>query len=348
MRLTSRISLHALALLMGASLLALPAAAQEPAPDRADSTDAQWAHEAREIEFAVDAAGATFQSTRASDLGEDLIQVDFDLAAATYHYQFISTEPDNTSTIRVDLAFVALVEFEDVDRDGRYGLGDTMVHRVPLADHAGATITRDRDIADDARKATATFPLEGQDGDGLPPIGGGALDQPALHLDFLFTSDPLLSDGDRVDPTQQPVIVRIHDYPYDANATGSRLALEMRLTTPAAEEASADDLRAQDGFFDVVFGWDGTASTDGVTSDVGVTTLTDPRPGEGTLITVAYLRADQIEHAMGFQSVRYDGQGLSDIVDALIKGDWRIYGIGMLFSVAAVGGPAYLRLRRGA
>lgn len=317
-------------------------AAADASPFRADE-DAEWAREERTLEFSDDANGFSYQSVRASDLGEDLIEGDFNLNDAVFTYRFVSTEPDNETTLETEVRFERLVEYRDMDLDGRYGLGDRPVQTIRTADIEGETLTVRGGVTDDVFRAEVVYPL---DNGGLGGVGGsGALGEPALILEFVVAPNTHVELGQTIQPTQAWFDVRVHDFQYQDNDT--KLALITGVTASQALDPAATDVAGSDGFHDVVYRWQ-AGSSSGILRDVHL--VQDTAHGEeapqNADVIFSYARSQDVGHTASVEAVRYKSQAFAPIIEPLLAGDWRFYSVGILISLAAVAGPAYARLRR--
>lgn len=317
-------------------------AAAEASPYRAEA-DADWAREERTLEFSHDSEGFSYQSHRASDLGEDLIEGEFDLDDALFTYRFISTQLENETTIETEVRFGRLVEYRDMDQDGRYGLGDRPVQTIRTADIEDETLTVRGGVTDDVYRAEVVYPLHNG---GLGGVGGsGALGEPALILEFVVAPNTHVEQGRSIQPTQASFEVRVHDFQYQDNDT--RLALITGVTSSQALDPAATDVAGSDGFHDVVYRWQSSSSS-GILRDVHLVQDTahgDAAPQNADVI-FSYARTQDVGHTASVEAVRYKAQAFAPIIEPLLTGDWRFYSVGILISLAAVAGPAYARLRR--
>lgn len=310
-------------------------------PYRADE-DANWAREERTLEFTHDEDGFFYQSHRVSNLGEDLIEGTFALDEATFTYRFVSTEPENETTLTADVQFARLVEYRDMNFDGRYGLGDRPVQTIRMPDVQGETMNVRGGVTDDVYRVDVVYPLNDS---GIPVGGSEALDQQTLTIEFVVAPTTHVEEGQTIQPTQAWFKVRVNNFDYQENDT--RLAMVTGLTANRALDPADSQVRGVEGFHDVVYRWQASSSS-GLLRDVHL--VQDTAAGDAAAQTAdvifSYARGPQAGHSASVETVRYEAHMLPELLEPLLTGDWRFYSVGILISLAAVAGPAYAKTRR--
>jgi hypothetical protein len=325
-----------------AVLIAVPLAVAIALPGvvAANEEDVSWKREARELDFVSDTGGFSFSSLRDSDRGSDRIAGAFDLASATFRYELVSTEAGNASFVQMDVAFARVVEFEDRDGDGRYGLGDREVQAFELGLVEGATLSVSPIVTGDRYTATATYPLK-RSGGGPLPVDDDVVVQGGLRLVFDIAAQGRFVDDIQRAPTFVKFDVRLDEFPYLENST--RTAVVTQVEATQALDADADSLSARNGSFEVVYGWLPAAEVDGALVPVGVTVLPDV---DATQVAFAYGRGTVILHDPWTTSARFAAPEVPTVLAELVDGDWMLFGIGTLLTGILVGGPMVHRLRR--
>lgn len=91
-----------------------------------------WEQDNRQVSARSDGAGIALHSARESAAGKDTLQANYDARAATLAFSLEAVEPA-AATLATSMAFLAVSEFRDDDRDGRLGPGDPILRRVPIA-----------------------------------------------------------------------------------------------------------------------------------------------------------------------------------------------------------------------
>ena len=113
-----------LALVMSAPLVA---ALHDPA-----ATDPDWGQEPRRLGGNWDSTSFTFTSTRDGS-PEDVITVSYDVADQVLRYGYEAADEPGTRQGH-GLALGSILEYQDRDGDGHFGLGDPIIQQLDLDD----------------------------------------------------------------------------------------------------------------------------------------------------------------------------------------------------------------------
>ncbi len=277
-----------------------------------------------------------------------MFQGEFQANDAVLRLSFASYEPDATA-FRVELGFVALLEFLDQDGDGRYGLSDTEVRRFPLENQPEWTITEDSAPAD-AHAAVARLPLDAGEAQGgildpEPPPPPGL-----LTLRFVVGGRDRSEAGQLLAPTDVVLGLQVERFPFAANE--SRLALETRVESSVGVRPTVDGLEGAEGPHGWTLRWATTAELDGQTDPVHVNVLADPRLRDSDdldrTVTVAYGygQADLLVYdpVLGVSRVPTSAEPV--LVPAAPPGHVGLYTVGALGAGLIIGGTAWSRVRR--
>lgn len=332
-------------------VLSLGAAAQTEALDR------EWREEARKLSFETLSDGFRGESVRESEIGDDELVARFFLDEGRLRVRYVSTEPGNESVLTMDLGFLGLVEFRDTDADGRYGFGDRSVQRITIGDMEGASVVSESFLTNGhAATVSYSFPNRSSSeasNDTVPPISD---DEPSLLpgtllLRFYMVPTTQTFGGSTVTPMDIKFDIEMTDFPY--REAGTKLALETRFSaSESVRDAPWRDraLEIGDGYFRGFLGWTRTAMVDSNPRPVEVSTLShvpgaDEDRGSSVAMAFTYPAGDKIVHDPQVGIVRYQGD-LGEALRDLVEGNWLLYTLGLVVTLAAVGVPAVIRLRQ--
>lgn len=337
--------------LIGILLLVVPALGA-PASAQEVVLDSEWRQEERDLTFTRVAEGFLAKSSRESDLGNDELDISFILDDGTLRMDYVSKEPGNETVLVMKYTVLSLVEFRDGDGNGRYGFGDEVVQRIHLEDmdHSHSA----EPFLSDGRVATATYTFPDDEDNDTGPLGDP---RPGLlpgHLALRFYIVPTTQSfgGSQVTPLEVKFDVEIDRFPFEGEADDTVLALETRFEAnrPIGNAEWTDDaLQVPDGYFRGFLSWTDHAEVDDERRPVGVTTQSFVSNGEdedssSRTVAFTYPQGDKIVHDPEMGVVRYQA-AFVDVVERLVRGDWLLYGLGLVVAVLAVGVPAGIRLR---
>lgn len=310
-----------------------------------------WARETRALRYERHESLLQFTSSRASDLGEDEIRGRFDVQSLQLNHLFVSTEPGNATALSYQFSFAALVEFQDVDGNGRFDLGDTVVNRTSLPGREKTTLEVEPRL-DGGFRASVKVPLNESEESGLIPFGNqdAAASQFVLEIQL---APAAVESGDRLArPTETLLDFRLVGFPTTRN--GTRVALEIRAQSSAELEAQVDRLAAFQSVFSTSYAWSPRAEVDGESVALGASVLETPRgaPGGESGQEVAILlafptgRSAQAETTAGVQRYQFPATGPADLVLPAPPGNLGLFLLGAGLSVVLIGGASLARLRR--
>ena len=223
-----------LALIVGLTALALAPTgnAAEPAPD-------DWADEPRQVSAWPAGGGFAVRSVRDSALADDLLQADYDAAAAQLTVRLSGSEPGPADLDAV-LGLRAVTEFRDLDGDGRLGPGDEVVRRVAIP--GTPAIGHVEPLPQGGWRASAVHTL--------PAASTGLAAGPA-RLELVLDARAAPEDGKS--PTRLDLAVRVLD---GWARNGTHLALETSVASdPAPLALGADAVRLGSGGLSLAAAW---------------------------------------------------------------------------------------------
>lgn len=304
-------------------VLLAPLIAQAQAPSFG-ARDKAWELETRELDLQSQTSGFTYTSVRNSTLGTDTWRLQFDAASASFVLDVNATRPQ-AAEVQLKARLRSLIEFQDLDGDGRLGLGDPVVQQFLFADGGGWIETLSH--PDGSREPVAHYWLRG------------------ARVDINFHALANGTWGPSGSPTAMPFEVRIQSFPY-ATDNQTNLALEWRVQTPVVPSGHA--LATPNQPLRAYLAWTPPVDSAGNVSEFGVTlqqylgqpapqwliTLSEPREAAGTVQLV--IGVARVTPEPTIQKILRD-----------ISGDWRFYVLGLLVAGLAVGWPLYRRLHTG-
>jgi hypothetical protein len=310
--------------------------------------DDAWRHAPRDLRLDARADGFSYVSERGDAALLDRIRGAFDLHQAALDYRFASYEPGNESALALRIQFLAVTEFRDADQDERLGIGDAVIHRVPLPATTGPTMTVQPQLPH-GYLATARYVLPPpSDGGGFPLQGDGGFRPGSFTLRFFLTPVTTHAAGSEVAPGDVRLDFRIDGFPYQRNDT--MLALELRVQSDAVLEPHADQLDLRDPPFRLSLAWSATAHAGVDQGPVGLTYLhaATPAAGAGGPLELlhAYPRSDALRHDGTVSVARAAAEPAVPVGGPWIIGHAGLYALGLSASGALVLSAALYRLRR--
>lgn len=297
----------------------------------------------RRLTYEPDAASFRFENARDLDPGSDLLRGRFELGAAEFHLEFVSTQPGNESVLRFDHEVRAVVEYRDENSDARYGAGDDTVRRIPLASAPGASL-RVLPRPGGGLEALASYPLNASRDDSGLPFGPSTPLPGRLELRFIVVpSSPAVGDP-ALHPDRVAVQVQILGYPYREN--GTALALEAQTESNKGFEALPQRFEAADERHRLRYWFASCSSSDDQVTPVRVLVEASPGAPTGTTAFFSFARADELVHESAFDVQRLPAPSApSPITQLLPPGNLALYAAGALATAALVVVPAWRRLR---
>lgn len=305
-------------------------------PAAIGAVDSDWQEERRDVTFQQTGSGAT-----ATSRGDgDRIELDFDAATGAIDYVF--TDTGDGTILRLEHRVAGLIEWQDLDGDGRYSLGDRTVHRTSLQD---ATHTVSSQESSDGHRVEARYTILGEAADGDP------LDDPdvptgTFTIAFDVLERTIQRDGATITPTEVPIVLSTQDFPFRED--GTELAFEVRLRSDTALDRTGGDqpVATTRQNHTTFYSWSPEATIDGQTVAGRVTELVrSPLEPTGAGVYHAFARGDVAQHAR--MGTSREATVLPDMLPRLLpEGDAALFAAGALLMAGIVGVPAVQKMRR--
>jgi hypothetical protein len=316
-----------LGIVLGASLL-VPALV-------AGEEDAAWEQDERRLTFQPTPDGFRFESVRDNDMGNDVLVGSYSTLNRRYTVSYLDNAA-NMTPLRLTIDFEALVEYQDLDADESYGLGDRIVQRQRVAD-LGAPNTKVESLPNGASRATYTYSLATPNSDDADAD---------LIIVFTLAPGPQTIDGDIVPPTRPHVEIRVDHFPYE-NVT-SRVAFETRLIGSAALQEESNAFYVSSNERRLVYEWPDQSQVDGDERPVRVTLLgtSGQSGGANAVVLHSYERGEELSYQPIIGAERETPATQNVFVEFFTHGDWRLYGIGVVAAFALIGATVWRRIDR--
>ena len=331
MSLRSRTTLLATAALALAGLFATvpgTAVAQNGTACAFESPSTSLDH--RVVDYDLRPSGFEFKS-RSEDTTNTL-QGSFDLATARVHMQVEGLEA--ATPARMTLEYASIVEFRDLDGDGRLGLGDEVVREVALPGKAGASIQAVPRMQAGAYESLARYPLNGT---GL--LSGVA------ELRFVVLADATTIAGEQRSPGRVFVEVAVESFSFARNDT--RLAVKARQYGGTNLSAASDEVVSESPAGRLSYRWSRCVGRDGTMLPVGPVVVEYPSGAAPRTATVfAFPDGDRIEHAssLGLAPEPPEPQ-VFDVTALLPSGNAWIFAAATVGAAAMIVATAWRRVR---
>lgn len=312
-------------------VLAIPMALQVAAPalgeHPTDRLDAAWAHADRQV-VVEKADRFGFQATSSLPDGSQRIAAAFDALDGRLRLSF--QPPDaNGSVVDLALDLHALVEFEDLDGDGRFSLGDPVLQQVRMEGlrYVDVEVTR----AEGLHNITYRYPL-------APAFTGH------LFVSFLLPANAT-AVGNR---STAAVHVEHHLRDFAFQEAGSHVALHTRVENSLGVEVTAGAVAGADERHVGLYTWAPQAQGSAPT---GVTAQPYGEEGEA-IVVFAYGHDASVRHglSLGFQRIvplppPTPLPVSTQATHHVIEGELRVYLPALVLAVGAMAGTVYWRLR---
>ncbi|MBI2078598.1 MAG: hypothetical protein HYT80_09575 [Euryarchaeota archaeon] len=337
-RTSARRVLGDVAVVLGAFLAVLPALTLGSAAIPA----AEWERERRDIEAVPTADGFSFRSTRDSDHGHDELIGNFQRSADRFQVGMVSHAPP--ARLVLNLTFVSLYEFRDLDEDGGYTVGDEVVSRIRLRDiPRSAVLTDVQALFQGGYVGTVTYPITDTVAADPAPPG-------TFVVRFFVLDEPRAIDEASAVPSAVHAELRFEDFPFHANDT--RLALEIRAEGSPPLEVATESLRAAAGPFEALIAWNTAAAqgTQATPVHVAILELAPAFVATGPLspasVLFSYPQSDAAtSHATSLGFRRPAETTVPEILERFATGDWRVYTVAVVGTVALLGVTLWRRVR---
>lgn len=308
--------------LVGLSLLLLPLLAQAQSPSFAAERETAWENESRHLQLQSQTSGFTYTSSRNSTLGSDVWRLSFDAATATLRYSVNATAPRPQDS-QLHIVFRRLIEFQDLDGDGRFSLGDPVVQQLLFSEGGGWIETvQDRN---GERTPVAHYWMRGA----------------RVDLTFQAVANGTTDAG--ATPTLVPAAVRIQSFPFQSDNL-THVALELRVLSPVSPAGSAvASPTPQTRSF---LSWTGPRDATGNATPFGVSLhqyLGQPNPQWVVTLSEPRENVESFDLYLGVARLK-PAETIPQIIRE-ISGDWRFYVLGLMAAGLVIGWPLYQRLR---
>lgn len=267
--------------------------------------DDSWSEQGRTLTGTWDRDGFTFTSVRDGE-PHDAFTITYDHEAAEVQLAH------NTSAIDATLQWRGVFEFQDLDGDGSYSLGDPIIHQVRMDE-----MTPQRVVVDE---------LEGGRYEITSAFRYGSFPYSYVTLTWHLVSTYAAAEGPLQAPMTVAMDVAIEDHEF-ATDNQTRLALEMRwlqaMDGGNSLSTTREDIQLRQSW--------GAALVDGITLAPGVTSH---RYGAGTatqeVLLLNWPRADQIEQSMALSWHRIEDEpDLPEVILQDLAGRWYLYLVGL-------------------
>lgn len=291
--------------------------------------DPAWSREDRQVSASWTPRTFALESTRDSEDAQDTIQVAFDRDDGVLRYTLDADRPDNVS-LDYHLRVHGLIEFEDLDGDGRYGLGDPVLKTFPVAEMSPEPV-RVESLDGGRKEATASYRLPDHV-------------QSRFQVEVLMTPGRDVGAGALLDPTHVRLTLGVEDFPFEEDRA-TRLAADVRWDA-RLDRIDAGVADEQDRFL-FRHRWDPAAIVAGTSIPVNTTVQSyTAASGDQTIVAFSYGDPEDLEHTSMVGTDRFSSD-LDDRIIRSIVGEWHLYLIGLAAAGLLVGVPLHLRRREG-
>jgi hypothetical protein len=231
----------------------------------------------------------------------------------------------------LNITWGAVTQFDDLDADGRYSIGDPVLKRFVLTEVSRSTWTIERS-SDGSIIATVNYFL----------VEARSTVAVSLHLN----AHPTLHSEETVPPTEAVVRVAITNFPVQEGATRPRLALETRIAGQPMLPAGAV-LQRTDSIVQFVT-WADAALVGGIAVSPGTTVEAYGPPAENQAVVVfSYPMNSSVSHALGAGVIKEAPRNIGAAIQEDVLGNWPLYVSGLAFAGMLIAVPMYrARLRR--
>ncbi len=297
------------------------------------SFEPQTASSARRVvDFDLDTA--RFQFTSRSEDAANTLRGSFDLDTARFQLQ--AEQSGAATPVRLTLEYASVVEFRDMDGDGRLGLGDDIVRELVLSAAAGATLHSVPRMQSGSYESVARYPLNGT---GLLPG--------VAEIRFIVLSEPASIGGETRSPSRVFVEAAVDSFPFQRNDT--RLAVKVRQTGGTNLSAGSDEIVSEGVGGRISYRWSRCVGREGATLPVGPVVVEYPSGAAPRTATVFALPdGERIEHmtSVGLAPSPTGPEGV-EVTDFLPGGHWLVFGATAVVASATILVSAWRRVRGG-
>ena len=283
-------------------------------------------HDSRTVEVAVQSDRWHVESLGETEGVFDALVTDATVAEARWLHRYRADASDATRDLAFSLQFHSVVEFQDLNGDGRYGLGDLVDQSV---------LVRDLIFPQTSHQGTDTLDNVSIAYRFQSPTRG------SLHITETFRSAPdPATNATALDIDLALGIMGFHV----VGDNSSHLAIVMR--AGPAPNVTAAHVVTEDKVSTFDLSWNASGEVDGAGEAIGVTIETNS--GGGMAVVVVALPIGDAWSAEGRLSVRRneEPQPVPSDVGEQVLGDWRPYVIGIVAAGVLTATAAYLRIRR--
>lgn len=238
--------------------------------------------------------------------------------------------------MRLTLEYASVVEFRDMDGDGRLGIGDDVVRELVLSTAPGATLQSVPRMQSGSYESVARYPLNGT---GLLPG--------VAEIRFIVLSEPATIEGETRSPSRVFIEAAVDSFPFQRNDT--RLAVKVRQTGGTNLSAASDEIVSESAGGRLSYRWSRCVGRDGATLPVGPVVVEYPSGAAPRTATVFALPdGERIEHitSVGLAPAPTRPQGF-EVADFLPSGNWLVFGATALAASGTILVSAWRRVRGG-
>lgn len=296
-----------------------------------DRLDTAWAHLLRTVEVTEVDQGGFAATSRAAD-GGDLLRVSYDAVAGHLRVAYEPTQT-NLTPMQLDLDLHALVEFEDLDGDGRLSLGDPLVQQVRL--EGLRYMEFDARRADGFHNITYRYPL--------PPAYTGN-----LIVSFLLPENA--SAVANRSTAAVHVEHRLRGFAFQGS--DSLVALHTRLTSDLGVRVTSGAVESATSHQAGLYAWEQSVADGNGTQDLGVTAQPYGPGGGEALVVFAYGHGADVRHGLSLGVERIlppaplPAAAPVEARPTFIEGEWRVYLPALVLVMVGLGATVYWRVRQ--
>lgn len=315
-------------------LLAVPAAAGALVPKEPASV-AAWSDPARRVQASTTGPTLEITSERvasSTELPADVIRV-----RAAADAGRISQRLENSAGLGgvgawLNMTLIAVTQFDDLDADGRYSIGDPVLKRFVISGLSRSAWNLER-ATDGSTVATVSyFMVEARS---------------TVKVAISANAFPTTVGTQTIPPTLAVVNVSITNFPVQEGAARPRLALETRVAGQPML-AAGNVVQRTAGFVQYV-SWADTATVGGLPVTPGVTVHGYGPPAANQAVVVfSYPMDAAIVHVLGIGLLKEAPRDLGAVLQEDVLGNWPLYLSGLAFAGMLIAVPVYrTRIRRG-
>lgn len=224
------------------------------------------------------------------------------------------------------LRWISLVEFQDLDDNGVYNLGDPILQQLRFDEMVLPTVSVQQSDVEIVATVTYRHPSNFDD---------------VVHLTFRIV-EHIPPEGPLQSPLQLRWTMAVDDFPFETD-NETMLGIEHRWTqTLRSTPAGAED---QEGPIIVQHSWDDGADVDGDRRPIEATVQSYARDADGeTIVIMTIPKGQHIDHDAHLSlAAAQDEEPLTEAIIDNIQGSWPLYLAGILGAGVVLGYPLWIR-----